>query len=99
MRIKMLCIVVIAIFVMTPHIYGEMCSVDVGNKAHSEHATVKRAKETCPVTGEIVNKDSKATYKYKGKVYKFCCPACIDEFKKNPEKYISSKTDTHRHSH
>jgi YHS domain-containing protein len=30
----------------------------------------------------------KATYEYKGKVYNFCCQMCIEEFKKDPQKYI-----------
>jgi len=30
----------------------------------------------------------KATYEYEGKIYNFCCPMCIDEFKKDPQKYI-----------
>ena len=50
-------------------------AIDVGNK-------------TCPVTGEQIKEDLKATYEYKGKVYNFCCAGCIDEFNKYPEKYI-----------
>jgi YHS domain-containing protein len=44
----------------------------------------------CPVSGEKVGQSGMepANYEYQGKVYNFCCPACIDEFKKNPEKYI-----------
>ncbi|MFH1094225.1 MAG: YHS domain-containing protein [Candidatus Omnitrophota bacterium] len=42
----------------------------------------------CPVTGEKVDEKTKATYEYQGKVYNFCCPVCIDEFKKDPDKYI-----------
>jgi len=48
---------------------------DVGNKI-------------CPVTGEKINEATKATYEYQGKIYNFCCPVCIDEFKKDPEKFI-----------
>ncbi len=51
-------------------------AIDVGNKV-------------CPVTGETIQEDTKATYAYKGKNYNFCCPMCIPEFKKNPEKYIA----------
>lgn len=40
----------------------------------------------CPVMGGAINKDIFTTYKDK-KVY-FCCPGCISEFEKNPEKYI-----------
>jgi YHS domain-containing protein len=42
----------------------------------------------CPVTGEKVDEKTKATYEYQGKIYNFCCAACIDEFKKDPKKYI-----------
>ncbi len=42
----------------------------------------------CPMSGEPVNKDSNITYTYKGTVYRFCCPACLESFKKDPEKYI-----------
>ena len=48
---------------------------DVGNKI-------------CPVSGEKIDEETKATYEYQGKIYNFCCPMCIDEFKKDPEKYI-----------
>ncbi len=50
-------------------------AVNVGNKI-------------CPVTGEKVDEKTKTTYEYQGKIYNFCCPACIDEFKKDPDKYI-----------
>ena len=42
----------------------------------------------CPVSGEKINEKTKATYEYGGKIYNFCCPMCIDEFKKDPQKYI-----------
>lgn len=50
-------------------------AVDVGNKI-------------CPVTGEKIDEKTKATYAYEGKIYNFCCTACVDEFKKDPQKYI-----------
>ena len=42
----------------------------------------------CPVTGEKINENTKVTYEYQGKIYNFCCAGCLDEFKKDPEKYI-----------
>ena len=42
----------------------------------------------CPVSGEKIDEKLKATYEYEGKIYNFCCAMCIDEFKKDPEKYI-----------
>jgi YHS domain-containing protein len=50
-------------------------SVDVGNKI-------------CPVSGEKIDQKLKATYEYEGKIYNFCCPMCVEEFKKDPHKYI-----------
>ncbi|MBI4657010.1 MAG: YHS domain-containing protein [Elusimicrobia bacterium] len=38
-----------------------------------------------------VSEKTKAV-KYKGKAYYFCCPSCIEEFKKNPEKYAIKET-------
>ena len=35
--------------------------------------------------------DAKLTYAWNGKTYAFCCKDCIDEFKKNPEKYKNAK--------
>jgi YHS domain-containing protein len=44
----------------------------------------------CPVSGEKIGQDGMepATYEYEGKIYNFCCASCIEEFKKNPVKYI-----------
>jgi YHS domain-containing protein len=42
----------------------------------------------CPVSGEKIDEKTKATYEYRGKIYNFCCSMCIDEFKKDPQKYI-----------
>jgi YHS domain-containing protein len=50
-------------------------SVNVGNKI-------------CPVSGEVIGEETKATYEYNGKVYNFCCEGCIGKFKANPAKYI-----------
>ena len=50
-------------------------SVNVGNKI-------------CPVTGAKIDEKLKATYEYEGKIYNFCCAVCIEEFKKDPQKYI-----------
>jgi len=41
----------------------------------------------CPVLGEKASKS--ISYPYKGKTYYFCCAGCINDFKKNPEKYLS----------
>lgn len=92
-----------------------MCGMcDEGaHTSHSPAATTAKSKTVdagntiCPVTGEKIEEASKATYEYAGKIYNFCCPMCIDEFKKDPEKYIAkikadkaaSTTKGHSHSH
>jgi len=58
-----------------PTVVSQEEPVDVGNKI-------------CPVSGEKIDEKLKATYEYEGKIYNFCCPACVEEFKKEPEKYI-----------
>jgi len=49
--------------------------IDAGNKI-------------CPVLGEPIDEATKATYEYEGKIYNFCCAGCIEEFNKEPQKYI-----------
>ncbi len=59
------------------------------NNAYAQNESAKAVNagnKICPVTGEKI--DGKTTYEYQGKIYNFCCPACIDEFKKDPDKYI-----------
>ena len=52
--------------------------------------SVSYAKETnqvkCPVMGGAVDKNVYTDYQ--GKRIYFCCPFCIKEFEKSPEKYM-----------
>ncbi len=54
------------------------------------HQSVAADQTVCPVSGEPVSKDTNITYTYKGTVYRFCCPGCVEAFKKDPEKYIKN---------
>lgn len=56
---------------------GQVGSAEVANKG-----------ELCPVSGEEIEQQGKYTYEYKGKVYNLCSAGCLEEFKKDPEKYI-----------
>jgi len=64
----------------------------VGNDAGNSASLVIKGQEAgnkiCPVSGEEINDETKATYEYKGKIYNLCCSGCIEEFRNNPEKYI-----------
>lgn len=60
-----------------------------------EEEAVEVGNKICPVSGEEVPDVSglgmePAFYEYKGKIYNFCCAGCIEEFKKDPEKYIKA---------
>ncbi len=68
----------------TEHEHG----VTETSKAAVSGEAVNVGNKICPVSGENIKEKTKATYEYQGKIYNFCCPMCIDEFKKNPEKYI-----------
>ena len=53
-----------------------------------EHVLTAGADQTiCPVMGGAINKN--IFTEYKGKKVYFCCPGCIPEFEKNPEKYLT----------
>lgn len=54
-------------------------------KPTTRPADKKPVNKLCPVMDEAI--DPKITYEYKGKVYGLCCESCIDEFKKDPEKF------------
>lgn len=69
----------------------ELCgSHTIAHEGHEHHdeKAVSPAVEVCPVSGDVLKGDEKYTYEYKGTTYRFCCPQCVEEFKKDPEKYI-----------
>lgn len=42
----------------------------------------------CPVSGEKVGEmGDPVKYEHNGKVYNFCCVKCLDDFKKDPDKF------------
>lgn len=45
-----------------------------------------KAQTICPVMGEKINRQFYVDHN--GKRIYFCCGQCIDEFKKDPEKYL-----------
>ncbi len=66
------------------------CPMSTMTGTHQHHAVAADHGTVCPVSGEPVSKDTNITYTYKGTVYRFCCPACVEAFKKDPEKYIKN---------
>ncbi len=47
--------------------------------------------DTCVVSGEPIGGDmgEPMAVRYQGTEVQFCCPDCMDEFAKDPEKYVA----------
>jgi YHS domain-containing protein len=57
------------------------------NKAAAANGAIN---EYCAVEKDNKIDEHGKTYTYNGKIIGFCCDDCIDEFKKNPEKYMAT---------
>jgi YHS domain-containing protein len=69
-----------------------MSMEDMSKKAAATAEEVKTAaasmeQTTCPVSGDKIDKN--VFVEYKGKKVYFCCSMCVDQFNKDPEKYIA----------
>lgn len=58
------------------------------SEEESKTEVVNVGNKICPVSGEKIDEEKKLTYEYEGKIYNFCCKACVKDFKKDPQKYI-----------
>ena len=75
---------------------GVLLAADTKKDAPKKPATQPTTQPSKPVNKNCAveqehEADAKLTYAWKGKTYAFCCKECIDEFKKNPEKYKNAK--------
>ena len=63
---------------------------------------IQVANKICPVSGDKVAGskmgDKPVNIEYNGKLYHLCCPMCIKDFKKNPEKYSKIAEDNAKNS-
>ena len=65
-------------------------SMMMKQKVNSESTSkaVEVGNKICPASGDKVGEMGKVVqYEYNGKMYNLCCPMCVKDFKKNPEKY------------
>lgn len=101
---KIICLAIAVLFIFTLANYGTVFGMSCCSDKNSGQAAANQAPEsakpadspkavdagnkTCPVLGEPIDEATKATYEYEGKIYNFCCAGCIEEFKKEPQKYI-----------
>ena len=86
---------------------GEVTNEKMGSMMLDQKETTKTSKaievgnKICPVSGDKVPLPWKkgdmgaeaVKYEYNGKIYTLCCPMCIKDFKKNPEKYSKIAED------
>jgi len=92
-KIVIALIAILVLFGVNKPSFAMMCDMGNGSsngEAHTEStekgSAINAGNKICPVTGEAI--DGKTTYEYQGKVYNFCCPMCIGQFKNNPQQYI-----------
>lgn len=57
-------------------------------KPAATQAAGKPVNKFCAVEGKEHEIDPKVTVVYKGKTIGFCCKDCVEEFEKDPEKYV-----------
>ncbi len=69
------------------HTEHEPGITETGKATVSEEA-VNVGNKICPVMGTKIDEKNKLTYEHEGKIYNFCCLMCVEEFKKDPRKYI-----------
>jgi len=60
--------------------------VEVEKKKEQEFLGKGDGLQTCPVTGEAVDKETK--YEVDGQTFYVCCPGCADTVKKSPAAYL-----------
>ena len=57
-------------------------------------APVEVGNKICPISGEKIGEMGDVVkQEYKGKIYNLCCPMCIKDFNKDPEKYAKIADD------
>lgn len=67
----------------------------ITDKAPASKDAVEVGNKICPISGDKVPVpgekgtmgDNPVKIQYKGKIYNLCCPMCVKDFKKSPEKY------------
>ena len=61
--------------VLTEEVTYSLKAIEVGNRV-------------CPVSGLKIPVGKEVQYEYEGRIYNFFSTSGVEEFKKNPEKYI-----------
>ena len=55
----------------------------------TETGAIKVGNTICPIGKKSVDSEGGVVeYEHEGKIYNFCCKACLKDFKKDPQKYV-----------
>lgn len=87
MKYTLVIVLILATFIAVSTKYAEAAAVETAPTEIPE--AVEVGNTICPVSGDEIDTEAKVTYEYEGKIYNFCCPECVDEFKEDPEGYIA----------
>jgi len=85
---KKINMIVVLSLVLALSVAGTGLSADPSTVLMEKTGPLEKGKPqtACPVVGGKINKELYADYQ--GQRVYFCCPSCIDIFKKDPEKYL-----------
>ncbi|MDY7536712.1 heavy metal translocating P-type ATPase [Undibacterium sp. 5I1] len=64
-----------------------------GNSDESSTSQNSVTQHTDPVCKMSVKEDSQHHYRYQDQTYYFCCAGCLNKFSKDPQKYLTPKTE------
>ena len=85
-----------------PMMNGAMTAENGMHVATAEEATTLPdvGNKSCPVSGDKIPAPGEKAemgevikFVYNGKIYNLCCPMCVKDFKKDPEKYSKIAED------
>ena len=65
---------------------AKACSPDCDKPCCAEKKAEATEQTLCPVMNKPINKE--LFIEYEGQKVYFCCPGCVDTFKKDPAKYV-----------
>lgn len=80
---RLVYILIVAAFLGVNTVYAH----EEGSHMEIKENETEESVGICPVTHEPAS--GEYSYIHEGKTYYFCCSMCIEEFKKDPQKYIS----------
>lgn len=96
MKDLILCFLFLFVFSLDMNILFGQYEVGEEPSSYSEDSDTQDKKDSkeinnklCPVDFKKITEENKHTYEYDGKIYNFNSALCIENFKKDPQKYLA----------